>query len=135
MLGHCKDLQHITIKGDDRAAAYQTFSKILKQKEKMSISELIKSGSNVTLAVAPNDLEEFAKDIVERTKREIERELEETNSEVYYTADQTADKFSVDRTTLWRWAKRGYLVPIKVGGLVRYRRSDVVKILNHGQAK
>ena len=89
----------------------------------------------MTFAVTSDDLKEFAGDIAKQTKQEIEREIAESKSEVYYTADQTADKFSVDRTTLWRWAKRGYLVPVKVGGLIRYRKSDVDKILNHGKTK
>jgi len=33
---------------------------------------------------------------------------------------------------LWRWAKRGYLVPIEVGGKRRYRMSEVKAILNVG---
>lgn len=31
--------------------------------------------------------------------------------------------------TLWKWAKRGYLVPIKVGGTLMYKRSDLNKIM------
>jgi predicted site-specific integrase-resolvase len=31
----------------------------------------------------------------------------------------------VDRSTLYRWKKRGYLVPIQIGGKVRYKRSEI----------
>lgn len=30
--------------------------------------------------------------------------------------------------TLWKWARRGYLKPVKVGGRVMYRVSDLHKI-------
>ena len=36
----------------------------------------------------------------------------------------------VDKSTLWRWAKAGYLIPIKIGTKTRYRRSDVQKLLS-----
>lgn len=35
----------------------------------------------------------------------------------------------VDKSTLWRWAKIGYLVPIEVGGKRFYKQSDIDKIL------
>jgi len=41
-----------------------------------------------------------------------------------------AEMLDVDKSTLWRWAKIGYLVPINVGGKRRYRMSDVNRILN-----
>lgn len=99
----------------------------------MNIETLIKNGANITLAVGVNDLKEFAQTIVAQTRTEIERDLAESRSEVYYTAEQATHILSVDKTTLWRWSKRNYLKPIKVGGLLRYRKSDIDKILNHGK--
>lgn len=32
-------------------------------------------------------------------------------------------------TTLWHWSKKNYLKPQKVGNKVRYRQSDIQKIL------
>lgn len=31
--------------------------------------------------------------------------------------------------TLWKWSRRGYLVPIKIGGTLKYKVSDIYKIL------
>ncbi|WP_418197249.1 helix-turn-helix domain-containing protein [Alistipes shahii] len=39
----------------------------------------------------------------------------------------------VDSSTLWRWAKSGYLVPVEYGGQRRYRVADVQRILNGGR--
>ena len=36
----------------------------------------------------------------------------------------------VDRSTLWRWAKTGYLIPAEVGGKRLYKQSDIDIILN-----
>ena len=38
-----------------------------------------------------------------------------------------------DSSTLWRWAKSGYLVPVEYGGQRRYRVADVQQILKGGR--
>ena len=48
--------------------------------------------------------------------------------EVFLTAEETAKRLKVDRSTLWRWNKEGYLVANKVGSKVRYKLSDVERI-------
>lgn len=45
-------------------------------------------------------------------------------------AKQTIALLGVDSSTLWRWAKSGYLVPVEYGGQRRYRVADVQRILN-----
>lgn len=37
--------------------------------------------------------------------------------------------FNVSHTTLWKWQKSGYLVPVKVGKRVYYKRSDIENII------
>lgn len=40
--------------------------------------------------------------------------------------------FSVGRHTLWRWRRAGILPYVTIGGLVRYRRSDVQRLVAGG---
>jgi len=49
--------------------------------------------------------------------------------EIIYTPQEAADRLKVNRTTLWRWANRGKLLPRKIGGTVRYTESDIIKAL------
>lgn len=100
----------------------------------MKIKDLLATGGNITLAVGAEDLKEFAQSVAEETRLKIERDLAESRSEVYYTTEQVVGLLNVDKTTLWRWNKRDYLKPIKVGGLLRYRKSDIDKILNYGKS-
>lgn len=37
--------------------------------------------------------------------------------------------FKVSHTTLWKWQKSGYLVPVKVGKRVYYRRADIESLI------
>lgn len=43
----------------------------------------------------------------------------------YLTIEQASEMLQIDRTTLNRWKKRGYLQPVKIGGSVRYRLADI----------
>ncbi|MDU7622294.1 MAG: helix-turn-helix domain-containing protein [Bacteroides stercoris] len=45
--------------------------------------------------------------------------------EEYKTPNETAKMLDVDKSTLWRWAKQGYLVPVKWGNKSRYKLSDI----------
>lgn len=96
----------------------------------MNIADIINSGANVTLQVTATELGNFAADLVERTRQRLALEIAESRSEVYYTREQTSNLLNVNPSTLWHWDKRDYLKPVRVGGLVRYRKTDIDRILN-----
>lgn len=60
---------------------------------------------------------------------ESKQEKEETVSDNYLSVGEVIDKLRVNASTLWRWDKTGYLKKLKVGGKVRYRESDVIKLM------
>lgn len=96
------------------------------------IKDLLESG-NVTISVSLSDLNDFAKSLVETSKQELEKQITEANTETYLTTDQTSKMLNVDRSTLWRWHKKKYLCHIEVGGMRKYRKSDINTILNGGK--
>ena len=89
----------------------------------MNINEILKMDSNVQLVISAFDLKEAFLQWSEETKKE------EPKEENYLTARETANKLGVDVSTLWRWDKSGYLKKIKVGNAIRYRESDVTKLM------
>lgn len=91
----------------------------------MSIKEIITSGASVQLVIDAIDL----KEAFLQWNEEMRQPNTETKAESYLSAQETADKLGVDVSTLWRWDKSGYLKKIKVGNKVRYRESDVVKLM------
>ena len=86
---------------------------------------------NITVGAA--DLTDFAVFLVSETKRQIQQDLTDAAAETHVTPQKTAEIFDVDPSTLWRWRKRNYLVPVEVGGLRRYKMSDIQRILNGGR--
>lgn len=100
----------------------------------MNLNDLISKG-NVTIAVSLPDLKEFAHEIVDLTKKELQQQILEANSETYLSPKKVCEVLDVDLSTLWRWNKKGYLCSIEVGGKRRYKMSDVKTILNGGRTE
>ena len=90
---------------------------------------LSKQCPDLNITVKASDLTEMARFCVLEAKREIQQDLTDAATEKYLTPKATADVFGVDASTLWRWNKRNYLNHVSVGGLRRYRKSDIDKIL------
>ena len=98
----------------------------------MSLTELLQTNANISVNVTLDDLRTFSNELIQKTKNELEAEVTAQKNETYLTRLETCEFLKVDQATLWRWAKRGYLMPIEVGGKRMYRKSDLQRILNGG---
>ena len=47
--------------------------------------------------------------------------------------DQAAEICHVDLSTLYRWEKSGYLMPVRIGRRVMYRVADIQEAINRGK--
>lgn len=101
----------------------------------MKIQELVEKCVNINVTVNLDDLRVWHSEVIEDTRRKLEEAVISDRAETFPTPNQVSDILTVDLSTLWRWAKKGYLVPIEVGGKRRYRMSDVKAILNGGKGK
>ncbi|WP_366144031.1 helix-turn-helix domain-containing protein [uncultured Alistipes sp.] len=99
-----------------------------------NLTSMMESGANIIVAIALEDLRRFHKEVIADTKKELEAQIAEDKGERYLSIKQVCEMLDVDPSTLWRWRKRGYLVPAEVGRRPRYRLSDVRRMLNNGRA-
>ncbi|KAA6334637.1 hypothetical protein EZS27_017059 [termite gut metagenome] len=95
--------------------------------------ELAKQCPDVNITFKAGELIEAIDYCVNKTRKELEQLITDANVEVYPSIEQVAKILDVAKTTLWRWSKQGYLVPIEIGGKRRYKMSDINKILNKGK--
>lgn len=93
-------------------------------------------GVSVIYQVPKTDLEQWARNLVHNAiatyKAELEAKESAEREDKLLTGRQVATKFSVSTKTITRWRKAGYLTPIPVGGVYKYRLSDIKKILEEG---
>ncbi len=91
--------------------------------------ELVEDSTDITISVKLADLIHCNEELIKRTREELEQIITDSATETYPSVSKVAEILDVNKTTLWRWAKSGYLVPIEVGGKRRYRMSDIKQIL------
>lgn len=101
----------------------------------MNIQELLKTDADFTVSIGIKDLRVWHSEVIEDTRRKLEEVVLSDKTETYHSPNQVSEMLGVDLTTLWRWAKKGYLVPIEVGGKRKYRMSDLKAILNDGKGE
>lgn len=82
------------------------------------------------LLLNQRDLEEQFSKITEQVFLRAKKEIEAQQSEKYLSPKVVAELLDINVCTLWRWEKSGYLLPIRVGAKVRYRKSDIDKLLD-----
>ena len=93
----------------------------------MGITQILKdNATNISVALTAEDLRLFAQEVAEATVAALNAKNEpDTN---WLTAEQVSSLLGVDRSTLWRWNKEGYLPNFKFGNRVRYKESDVCRV-------
>ena len=87
------------------------------------------STANIKFEITSEDLRHFSNELISRAVNEVAVALKATNEDKLLTREEVKEMCGVCDTTLWLWNKRNYLKAIKVGNKVRYRFSDVKRIL------
>ena len=81
------------------------------------------------VTITLGDLLEANTMLIADTKKELEQLITDEKSETYPSREKVMEMLDVSQSSVWRWQKAGYLVPLNVGGKRRYRMSDVRRIL------
>ncbi len=89
---------------------------------------------DTNVIIKQSALHRFGADLLECAIDKVRAEIGLHPKDVYYTIKQVSEMLSVDRTTLHRWNKMGYLTPVKFGGLVRYRKADIEALIAREEA-
>lgn len=97
--------------------------------DKTLLTAIATGQSNVTISVNAADLKEVFSGIVQAERERAQNEQAKANERGTLTRAETAAALRVSTNTLGRWAKAGYLVPVKVGVRVLYKASEVNAIL------
>ena len=88
------------------------------------IKNLTNTNAQVFIQMTEEQLEAFATNIIEKCMA-----LKTDEKESYLTIDEVVKMLDVTPTTLGRWHKSGYLKKNHVGGKVRYKQSDIERLI------
>lgn len=81
------------------------------------------------IELSSDDLLIFSNQLINRAKKELSQEIADARKERYLTKQEVKDLCGVCDSTLWHWDRRNYLKKLKIGNKVKYRYSDVRKII------
>lgn len=95
------------------------------------ISEIRKNPDHISLTITGTGLVELIKAVQQVIYEEInEEKANQQDSDIeLITKQDVIDKLHVSSTTLWIWEKRKYLVPVKIGRRIFYKRRDVSNLM------
>ena len=100
----------------------------------MDLLTLAKSCPDMSVTIRLADLLQANEDLARRVRAEVDAENSRRAAEYGDTLVMKEEARvrllgGVDPSTLWRWEKRGYLRPVRIGVKVFYRRSDIDGII------
>ena len=98
----------------------------------VNIIELATQCPDITISIKASDLLTAGRTLKDEILEELRANQEDRplpSSEQLLSREETMEKFRISSATIWRWKKCGYLVPIKVGSMDRYRLSDINALL------
>ena len=98
----------------------------------VNIIELATQCPDITISIKASDLLTVGRTLKDEILEELRANQEDrpsAASEQLLSREETMEKFRISSATIWRWKKCGYLVPVKVGSMDRYRLSDINALL------
>ncbi|MDR1340129.1 MAG: helix-turn-helix domain-containing protein [Prevotellaceae bacterium] len=94
-----------------------------------NLYDTLQNNPKINITLSAGELIEMVDYCVLKTRKELEQQITDANTETYPSREKVAEILDVDLSTLWAWNKSGYFKCIKLGGKVRYRMSDVKRLL------
>lgn len=99
--------------------------------------EIAKQYPQVSITVQAADLlamgASIVSDTVAKYRAEVEARERAEREEKMLTAQEAGKMLGVCERTLYRWRRAGYIEGVRVGGVIKYRRSDCRVILANGK--
>ena len=93
-----------------------------------NVLSAIESTPQTIVMLTAGDLCELVERLID-AKTKKEQPIEQQGDEFLTTA-QIKSIFRVSTSTVWRWRQAGLITPVKVAGLMRYRKAEIMAMLN-----
>ena len=101
----------------------------IKTKMQDLLDMLNEGRAHVKVEMNAEDLKAFSEDLIRRAKDELGSMVEAAKKERMLTKAEVKELFGVCDATLWHWANKCILKPVKTGNKIMYPEYEVRKAL------
>lgn len=101
----------------------------IKTKMRDLLDMLNEGRAHVKVEMNAEDLKAFSEDLIRRAKDELGSMVEAAKKERMLSKAEVKELFGVCDATLWHWANKGVLKPVKIGNKIMYPEYEVRKAL------
>jgi len=99
--------------------------------DEMLRNAIMTGSGNISLTMTARDLRAVISDVVTDVLNSITAQI---GDDGLLTGKETQRRLKIGRTKLWRLAKEGSLVPVKIGNKTLYRSADVKELMKRDKA-
>lgn len=89
------------------------------------VSQIKNSGDRIDLTFTGEGALAFARALVKYVDEREPRVVQQEEDDSLMPKQEVMSKLGVTHATLWNWANKDYLVPVKVGRKVFYHKADI----------
>lgn len=87
-------------------------------------------GKSILLhCITPDELKQIIKEVIKEELLEVKNQLEEKDSEILMTRQETCKFLKIDSSTLWHWTNKGKIDCYGIGNRRYYKKEDLIKCL------
>ena len=87
-------------------------------------------GKSIMLhCISPDEFKQIIKEAIKEELLEVRKKLEDKNSEILLTREETCEFLKINSTTLWHWTKNGKIDCYGIGNRRYYKKEDLLKSL------
>ena len=79
--------------------------------------------------ITPEELKQIIKEVIKDELLEVRKQLQEKDSDVLMSRQETCEFLKISITTLWQWTKKGKIESYGIGNRVYYKKEDLLKSL------
>ena len=76
--------------------------------------------------ISPDELKLIIKEVIREELVEVRKKLEEKDSDVLLSRQETCDFLKIDSSTLWSWTKKGKIDCYGIANRRYYKKEDIL---------
>ena len=79
--------------------------------------------------ISPDELKQIIKEVIREELIAVRKQLEEKDSEILLSRQETIDFLKIDSSTLWSWTKKGKIACYGIGNRRYYKKENLLNSL------